>query len=55
MIRFLLFRFLPRRLMPWLMVIEFILLVWRWHKRDQVQPVSQRVPARSSRRAWPPA
>ena len=52
MIRFLLFRFLPRRLMPWLMVFELILLVWRWRKRDQVvQPVSQQVPYRSTRRA----
>lgn len=52
MIRFLLFRFLPRRLMPWLMVIEVIMLVWRWRKRDQVQPqVPQRIPARSTRRA----
>jgi hypothetical protein len=50
MIRFLLFRFLPRRLMPWLMVIELILLVWRWQKRDQARPVPQRVTARSTRR-----
>ncbi len=51
MIRFLLFRFLPRRLMPWLMVIELIMLVWRWQKRDQVQQqVPQRIRARSARR-----
>jgi hypothetical protein len=51
MIRFLLFRFLPRRLMPWLMVFELILLVWRWQKRDQVQQVPQPVRARSTRHA----
>jgi hypothetical protein len=51
MIRFLLFRFLPRRLMPWLMVIELIMLVWRWQKRDQAQQqVPRRIPARSARR-----
>ena len=51
MIRFLLFRFLPRRLMPWLMVFELVLLVWRWRKRDQVgQPVPQRIPARANSR-----
>jgi hypothetical protein len=52
MIRFLLFRFLPRRLMPWLMVLEVVLLVWRWRKRDQVRQVAPYgVQTRSTRRA----
>jgi hypothetical protein len=51
MIRVLLFRFLPRRLLPWLMVLELVLLVWRWRTRDQVrQPVPQRIPSRATRR-----
>lgn len=51
MIRFLLFRFLPRRLLPWLIVFELVMLVWRWRNRDQVpQPVPRRIPERSTRR-----
>jgi hypothetical protein len=34
MLRFLLFRFLPRRLFPILIVIEAIQLIRRWQRRD---------------------
>lgn len=38
MLRFLLLRFLPRRLVPLLTVLEIALLVWGWHKRKDVTP-----------------
>jgi hypothetical protein len=38
MLRFLLFRFLPRRLVPLLTVLEIGLLVWGWRKRKDVTP-----------------
>jgi hypothetical protein len=40
MLRFLLFRFLPGRLVPLLTVIEVVLLVWHWRKRNDVRPVA---------------
>ncbi len=36
MLRFLLIRFLPRRLVPLLTLLEIALLVWGWRKRKDV-------------------
>jgi hypothetical protein len=37
MLRFLLLRFLPRRLVPLLTVLEIAILVWGWRKRKDAQ------------------
>jgi hypothetical protein len=44
MVRFLLLRFLPRRLVPLLFLLEIVRLVRRWQTRDDpVAPAPKRV------------
>ena len=41
MLRYLLLRFLPRRLVPFLTVLELVLLVRRWRKQNDTPPTTR--------------